>query len=50
MAKVEETLNVKKVSLTEDENSLVRENPRSEVKPKKEASEIMNVDYPKEEI
>ena len=50
MVKEEETLNVKKVSLTEDENSLVRENPRSEVKPKEEASEIMNVDDPKEEI
>ena len=42
-------MNVKKVTLTEDDNSLVKEKPGSDVKSKEEASEIMNVDEPKSE-
>lgn len=42
-------MNVKKVTLTEDDNSLVKEKPGSNVKSKEEASEIMNVDEPKSE-
>ena len=42
-------MNVKKVTLTEDDNSLVKEKPGSNDKSKEEASEIMNVDEPKSE-
>ena len=42
-------MNVKKVTLTEDDNSLVKEKPGSDVKSKEESSEILNVDEPKSE-
>ena len=45
----EETLNVKKVTLKEDDNSLVKEKPGSDIKSKEEPSEKMNVDEPKSE-